>query len=161
MQDPARNHEYLPVEGLPSFVSLARDLALGLEQSSDVLSIARIASVQTVSGTGANHLGARFLTENLKPQRVWIPDPTWANHKLLWSLVGDVQQSLYPYYNPVSRGIDFDGMMTKLEEATAGDVILLHACAHNPTGVDPSETQWKRIADLCERKQLFPFFDSA
>lgn len=144
---------------MPSFISHARDLALGTIPGCDALSIT---SIQTISGTGANHLGARFLTENLKPRRVWISDPTWANHSLLWYLVGEVQQSLYPYFDPVSRGFDFAGMMTKLEkEAMAGDIIILHACAHNPTGVDPSRKQWESIADLCEKKQLFPFFDSA
>ncbi|KAL3420406.1 aspartate aminotransferase [Phlyctema vagabunda] len=160
IQDPKRDHEYLPVDGLASFVSLARDLLLDLKDDASLIS--RIASVQTVSGTGANHLAARFLTETLKPQHVWFPDPTWANHKLLWSLVGDVQQSFYPYFDPVTRDIRFDNLIATLEkEATAGDVIVLHACAHNPTGVDPSKSQWEKIADLCERKQLFPLFDCA
>jgi len=93
---------------------------------------------------------------------VWISDPTWANHGLIWTLAGDIQQKYYPYYNASTRGLDFDAMMGALEsEASAGDVIILHACAHNPTGVDPSRKQWKDIAALCERKQLFPFFDFA
>jgi aspartate aminotransferase len=160
IQNPYRDHEYLPIDGLASFISLAQDLVLDL--ANDASSIARIASIQTVSGTGANHLAAQFLTKSLKPKRVWFPNPTWSNHKLLWSLVGDVQQSFYPYLDPVSRDIQFDNMITTLEkEATADDVILLHACAHNPTGVDPSRIQWEKIADICERKQLFPLFDCA
>jgi aspartate aminotransferase len=117
--------------------------------------------VQTISGTGANHIGARFLAENLRPRRVWLSDPTWANHHTIWQSVG-VPQHQYPYYNHATRAIDFTALMEVLErEAEPRDVVLLHACAHNPTGLDPSQEQWRTIAELCQRKKLFPFFDNA
>jgi aspartate aminotransferase, cytoplasmic len=163
-QDCSR-HEYQAIEGDREFLEHARDLMFGLERDSESPAIKaakrRIASVQTVSGTGANHIGATFLAQYLKPKNVWISNPSWSNHDAIWGLAGITRKS-YPYFNPSTRSFEFDGAMSILEaEAQEGDVILLHACAHNPTGLDPSREQWMAIADLCERKGLFPFFDSA
>lgn len=164
LQDIGR-HDYLAIEGDPRFLRVARDLlfssafdsAQDLQQSTE----SRIVSVQSISGTGANHIGARFLAENLHPRRVWLSNPTWANHHAIWEAVG-VPVREYPYYNKEDRTLDFDAMMATLEqEAQSEDVIVLHACAHNPTGIDPSNAQWAAIAELCQRKQIFPFFDSA
>lgn len=117
--------------------------------------------MHTIAGTGANYLGAQFLKEALNPSAVWLSDPTWINHHNIWELVG-VKIKTYPYWNAVKRGLDFDNLINKLEaEAAQGDVIVLHACAHNPTGVDLTKEQWKIIADLCKKKGLFPFFDCA
>lgn len=158
--DAATNHEYLPMEGLAPFVSAARDLLFG---NPDPKLAARIGSLQTISGTGAVHLGARFLADSLQPKRIWVSDPTWANHHAILDVAAaNVEQKLYPYYDSKTCSLNFKGMMHTLEtEAQEGDLVLLHACAHNPTGIDPSKEQWKQIADLCERKRLFPFFDSA
>lgn len=121
----------------------------------------RTVTLQTISGTGANSLGARFLSESLKPRCVWISDPSWVNHRNIWGLAG-VEAKFYPYWNAAKRILDFNKMIDALEsQGEAGDVIVLHACAHNPTGVDPSKEQWQRIADVCETKGLFPFFDCA
>jgi aspartate aminotransferase len=158
-------HEYTSIEGDLGFLEVARNLMFGFDgknaSSSSSGTKQRIASVQTVAGTGANHLGALFLTTHMKPKTVWLSNPSWANHMAIWALAG-VEYKMYPYYNAGSRSFDFGGMMATLEaEAKEGDVVLLHACAHNPTGLDPSKEQWKAIAELCERKRLFPFFDSA
>ncbi|CAK7265880.1 hypothetical protein SEPCBS57363_001813 [Sporothrix epigloea] len=153
--DPHR-HDYGAIEGDAAFLALARDFTFSTACAAN-----RVSSVQTVSGSGANHTGARFLAENLRPRRVWLSDPTWVNHELIWQTVG-VPVHFYPYYNAKSRSFDFEGMVAKLEaEAEANDVILLHACAHNPTGLDPTQEQWKAIAQLCQRKSIFPFFDIA
>ncbi|KAL1970320.1 hypothetical protein VTN77DRAFT_5480 [Rasamsonia byssochlamydoides] len=164
--DPAR-HEYLPIEGDRVFLDLARDLMFGFnhkkagETPAEKEAKRRIASVQTISGTGANHVGAMFLAQHLKPKHVWISSPSWPNHQTIWELQG-VPRMSYPYFDAVTRSFDFEGMMRTLEaEAQEGDVVVLHACAHNPTGIDPTKEQWKAIADLCQRKGLFPFFDSA
>ncbi|KIW14490.1 hypothetical protein PV08_07274 [Exophiala spinifera] len=172
-RDP-RRHDYIPIEGDRRFLDVARDLVFSsssptqppshagkrLSQQSSV-SPDRVVSVQTISGTGANHTGARFLAETLRPGCVWLSDPTWANHHVIWSSVG-VAQRLYPYYDARNCTVDFSAMMATLErEAQPRDVVVLHACAHNPTGLDPSRDQWAAIAELCRRKQLFPFFDSA
>ncbi|CAJ0905631.1 3213_t:CDS:10 [Entrophospora sp. SA101] len=119
------NHEYLPITGLKPFKEAAVRLILG--ENSPVIKENRIVSVQTISGTGANHLD-----------------------------VGD-----YVYYNPSTIGLDIDGLLQSLKSAQDGSIILLHACAHNPTGVDPTQEQWIMIADVMESKGHFPFFDCA
>ncbi|KAI9830714.1 MAG: hypothetical protein M1819_005378 [Sarea resinae] len=161
----ASRHEYLAIAGDLRFLELARDVAFRFDHDDDSNEQRRrkmrIASVQTISGTGANHMGAAFLARHLRPRNVWISDPTWGNHHAIWDLVG-VNRQTYPYYNPRTRGLDFEGMMRTLEtQAERNDVVLLHACAHNPTGLDPTKEQWIAIADVCRRKGLFPFFDSA
>ena len=158
-------HDYLAIAGDQQFLSLARNLTFSFNKNTPEPTLkaqtARIASVQTVSGTGANHIGARFLAENICPRNVWLSDPTWANHHTIWESVGLNRRS-YPYYKKEDCTFDFAGMMKTLEEeASPRDIVVLHACAHNPTGLDPTQEQWKEIASLCQRKQLFPFFDSA
>lgn len=157
--DPQLSHEYLPILGHTNFLAATQDLLFN-KPDEDLRS--RIVSMQTISGTGACHVGARLLTDLLKPSAVWISNPTWNNHHVIWSLVGNVEQKLYPYYDETARGINFTKMMTVLEdEAQPGEVIILHACAHNPTGLDLNTAQWTQLADLCKRKQLVPFFDAA
>ncbi|KAJ5825271.1 Aspartate aminotransferase [Penicillium riverlandense] len=161
-ESDAFRHEYTAIEGDAPFLPLARDLMFGFEgKPSEEEAKARIATVQTVAGTGANHLGALFLAHHMRPRSVWLSNPSWANHMTIWELAG-IPRKTYPYYHASTRAFDFDGMMSTLEnDAEEGDVVLLHACAHNPTGLDPSKEQWIAIAELCERKKLFPFFDSA
>ncbi|EEH19400.2 hypothetical protein PABG_01719 [Paracoccidioides brasiliensis Pb03] len=175
--DQSFDHEYLPIPGYQPFVDAARDVIFGTDSP---VPKERIASLQTISGTGANHIGARFLKDHLPcpvspssssvtpVRQIWLSDPTWANHHLIWDLVetsstgSPLKTVLYPYYHAPTRSFDFDGMMKTLESgAQKGDIILLHACAHNPTGLDPTRAQWMEIADLCQRKEIFPFFDSA
>lgn len=158
-QDPTINHEHLPLVGHPGLVSGARKLVFGSEAGD----IARIASIQTVSGTGANHLGARFLSDALAPKRVWISNPSWINHPEVWQSVNlSIERRFYPYYAKDTQSLDFQGMADTLRKhAVSDDVMVLHGCAHNPTGLDLSEEQWKTVADICEEKNLFPFFDLA
>ncbi|KAJ3484183.1 hypothetical protein NLG97_g7119 [Lecanicillium saksenae] len=150
-------YDYLSTQGYAPFISAARQVLFGASNAEDT----RIASIQTISGTGANSIGAQFVARAVKPAAVWLPDPTWANHLTIWDLAG-VKVRKYPYWEPTQRRINFDGLISALEtETTEGDVILLHACAHNPTGVDPTKDQWRKIADVCEARKLFPFFDCA
>ncbi|KAJ5484245.1 hypothetical protein LT330_006479 [Penicillium expansum] len=162
VDDDLFRHEYTAIEGDVPFLGIARNLMFGFEgKQGEEEAKARIGTVQTVAGTGANHLGALFLARHMKPGTVWLSNPSWANHQTIWELA-DVPRKTYPYYHAATRSFDFEGMMSSLEsEAQEGDVVLLHACAHNPTGLDPNKEQWVAIADLCERKKLFPFFDSA
>jgi aspartate aminotransferase len=123
-----------------------------------------ITSMQTISGTGANHFIASLLSSSpLRPKAIWIPDPTWDNHREIWRHVDPgIEQRNYPYYDPKTCGIDGDALLSTLKEhANTGDAIILHACAHNPTGVDPSPDLWEGIAQVCEEKGLFPIFDLA
>lgn len=121
--------------------------------------------MQTISGTGALHTGARFLTKFYPGAQngevaVYLSDPTWANHEQIFSNVG-LTTTRYPYYKPTTRGLDFDGFTAALGSAPAGSIVVLHACAHNPTGVDPTREQWAQLAEVVRGRALFPFFDCA
>ncbi|CAG7935732.1 unnamed protein product [Penicillium olsonii] len=150
-------HEYLGIAGSPDFVKLAKELVFGPISSKLQ---GNTASIQTVSGTGANHVAATFLAKHLRPSQVLIPSPTWINHKSIWQMAG-VPIVEYPYYSSSTKEIDMDGMLHSLEQAKPNDVVIVQACAHNPTGVDLSPAQWKQVAELVQRKKLFTVFDSA
>jgi aspartate aminotransferase, cytoplasmic len=157
--DPELNHEYLPIAGLASFTSKACELILGAD--SPAIAEKRATSVQTISGTGAVHLGALFLAKFFKGNRtVYVSNPTWANHNQIFSNVG-LPVAQYPYFSKQTKGLDFEGMKSALSAAPEHSIILLHACAHNPTGVDPTPEQWEEIAVLMKEKKHFPFFDCA
>ncbi|XP_014553954.1 hypothetical protein COCVIDRAFT_40090 [Bipolaris victoriae FI3] len=159
--DPNLNHEYLPIAGLPEFTTASQKLVLGGD--SPAIKDKRVTSLQTISGTGAVHLGALFLAKFYKPQTertVYFSDPTWANHFQIFSNVG-IQYKTYPYFSKDTKGLDFDGMISAIQGAPEGSIIVLHACAHNPTGVDPTQDQWKKVADVIRSKKHFPFFDTA
>lgn len=121
----------------------------------------RVTSMQTISGTGACHLGGLFLSRFYKPQTsIYVSNPTWANHNQIFSNV-QLPVKQYPYFDKSTKGLDFKGMSQALQDAPERSVILLHACAHNPTGVDPTQEQWKEIASIMKSKKQFPFFDCA
>ncbi|KAG6850528.1 hypothetical protein H0H93_012144 [Arthromyces matolae] len=161
LKDTSLDHEYLPITGLPSFTSAAAKLILGA--ASPAIQEDRAVSVQTISGTGANHLGALFLSRfyewNGAP-KVYLSNPTWANHHAIFRNVG-IEPVDYPYYDPKTIGLDFSGFAGAIQDAPERSVFLIHACAHNPTGVDPTEGQWKGIAQLILAKKHFVFFDCA
>ncbi|EKG17181.1 Aspartate/other aminotransferase [Macrophomina phaseolina MS6] len=159
--DPELNHEYLPIAGMPQFTSASQKLILGSD--SPAIAEKRVTSLQTISGTGAVHLGALFLAKfyNQNQDRtVFFSNPTWANHHQIFTNVAFPVKT-YPYFSPQTRGLDFDGMLSGIKAAPEGSIILLHACAHNPTGVDPTQEQWKAIAKVIREKNHFPFFDTA
>ncbi|KAH9945959.1 aspartate aminotransferase [Epithele typhae] len=160
VNDPALDHEYLPITGLPEYTSAAARLIFGAD--SPAVTEDRITSVQTISGTGANHLGALFLSRfyHWNGKRVYVSDPTWVNHHQIFPLVG-VEVSTYPYYDPKTIGLAFEPYLDALKSAPPRSVFLIHACAHNPTGVDPTREQWSKIADVMLEKGHFVFFDSA
>lgn len=156
-------HEYLSIQGDFEFLRLARDLVFGRREGRDEKSRlkSRVTSIQTVSGTGANHLGAQFLARSLKPKTVWIPEPTWGNHHAIWKLA-NVDIKTYPYYNFANKCFDHNrAICCFLSQAKEGDVVVLHACAHNPTGADPSKEHWKSLASVFQDRRLIPFFDLA
>jgi len=159
--DKSLNHEYLPITGMPEYTAAAARLILGPD--SPALKEGRVVSVQTISGTGANHLGALFLSRfyyHDAPKQVYLSDPTWANHHSIFRNVG-IEPVSYPYYDPKTVSLDFDGMIASFKNAPPRSVLLLHACAHNPTGIDPTEEQWKAIADIAVEKSHYVFFDCA
>ncbi|OJJ69688.1 hypothetical protein ASPBRDRAFT_131088 [Aspergillus brasiliensis CBS 101740] len=154
-----QTHEYLGIAGSPALIHLAQNLTFGSEITTKLDK--SIASIQTVSGTGANHMAAHFLAQHLRPKRVFIPSPTWINHKTIWASVGAPIEE-YPYYSADTQGVDLEGMLSVFETtAEERDVVILQACAHNPTGVDLTREQWARVAEVTKRKKLHVVFDSA
>ena len=121
----------------------------------------RVAITQSISGTGALRIGGAFL-ERLYPhgKAIYIPTPSWANHKAVF-LDSGLEVKQYKYYNKDTIGLDFDGMVADLKAAPNQSMVLLHACAHNPTGVDPTEEQWQQISKVMKEKEHLPFFDMA
>jgi len=161
LEDPLTNKEYAPISGDPVYVELAMKFAYGNDADLSV-----IAGVQTLSGTGACRVGGHFLSKFVpKPEGcekipIYIPNPTWGNHIAIFDECGmDVQR--YRYYNAETNRLDYEGLIEDLENAPEGSVILLHACAHNPTGCDPNMDQWAAISDMIKTKKHVVFFDSA
>jgi len=150
--------EYLPIGGLKDFVAESVKLAYG--ETSPVVASGQVAAVQSLSGTGSCRLFADFQKRYMPKSKIYIPVPTWANHHNIWADAG-VPQATYRYYKPETRGLDFDGLREDIMAAPSGSVFLLHACAHNPTGVDPTTEQWREISRLMRDKGHFPFFDMA
>ncbi|KAJ5107458.1 hypothetical protein N7456_004133 [Penicillium angulare] len=152
------NHEYLAIQGDESFNQKARELLF----DSRISQQKNIRTVQTIAGTGANYLAASFCARHIRPKKVFISNPTWDNHYEIWKTAGpEITQQLYPYYNSNERCLDFGGMVKELEKGEENDVVVLHPCAHNPTGHDPTRDQWKSIAEVIARRRLFVVFDSA
>ncbi|BFM50876.1 amino acid aminotransferase [Marinomonas sp. THO17] len=150
---------YLGVYGATEFSPIIQELLLG--KDSDIIKQGRIQSTQTPGGTGALKVAADFISANLKGARLWVSDPTWGNHESIFNSAG-VEVIAYPYYDSVTNGVRFDDMMTKLEaETKQGDVLLLHACCHNPTGVDLKMAHWEALTDLVNKRGLLPLIDAA
>ncbi|VDK44928.1 unnamed protein product [Anisakis simplex] len=152
--------EYAGIAGIAQFTKLAIQLALGDENLS-VINDKRNATVQAISGTGALRTGAEFLAKwHGGPKVIYQPAPTWGNHVPVFKFSGlDVKQ--YRYYDKQTCGFDEAGMLEDISNMPEKSIILLHACAHNPTGVDPKIEQWKKIEEVVRKRQLLPFFDMA
>jgi len=145
---------YMPIDGIPAFNQQAQALLLGPDSG------ARAVTVQSLGGTGALKVGADFLKRFFSSSQVWISDPSWENHRQLFEAAGFTVNN-YPYYDPKTRGLDFTGMLDTLKNLPPRSVVVLHACCHNPTGVDPSREEWTRLVDLFQASDLIPFFDLA
>eukprot|EP01091_Cochliopodium_minus_P004015 TRINITY_DN13938_c0_g1_i1.p1 TRINITY_DN13938_c0_g1~~TRINITY_DN13938_c0_g1_i1.p1 ORF type:complete len:446 (+),score=141.22 TRINITY_DN13938_c0_g1_i1:50-1339(+) len=153
------NHEYAGIGGLPEFNKSAAQLLLG--EDSDVIKSGQYVTVQALSGTGALRIGGEFLNRFLpKGTKIYMPNPTWANHIPLFQDSG-FEVANYRYYLPKTCGLDNEGFIQDIKNAPEKSVILLHACAHNPTGVDPSQEVWSEISKVCSQKGHFVFFDCA
>lgn len=155
------NKEYAPIDGPPELKPLTQQLIFGAD--SPAIKEGRIASVQALSGTGALRVVAEFVKTYMPAEmhEIWVSDPTWGNHNAIFEKAG-LKVKVYPYFQKDTKGFNFAGMMKTLREDVApGSLVLLHACAHNPTGVDPTEAQWKEIADVMQQKRLMPLMDSA
>ena len=149
---------YLPIDGIAAYDSAVKALVFG--QDSEPVRSGRVATIQAIGGTGGLKVGADFLKRLNPHAKVMISDPSWENHRALFTNAGFVVES-YPYYDAAKRGVDFDGMLAALNAAAAGTVVVLHACCHNPTGYDISADQWSQVIAAVKSKNLVPFLDMA
>jgi aromatic-amino-acid transaminase len=149
---------YLPIDGIPAYDRAVQELIFG-KQFAAVLE-QRVVTVQTLGGTGALKVGGDLLRRVNPGAGLWISNPSWENHQAVFEYAG-FKVGNYPYYNPETHGVDFEGMSGLLEQLPAGSVVVLHACCHNPTGVDLSTEQWDRIIEIVNRRRLVPFLDMA
>jgi aspartate/tyrosine/aromatic aminotransferase len=149
---------YLPISGLGEYCLAVAELVLG--EGSEPLASNRVAKAQTPGGTGALRVAADFIHANLPKATVWLSDPTWPNHPQIFAAAG-VPTKSHPYFNAKGNSLDLDGMLAAIAKMPAGDVILLHGCCHNPTGIDPTPDEWKQIANAVYAAKLLPLLDFA
>lgn len=149
---------YLPMEGLNSYRQAIQALLFGADHPA--VQGGRVATVQTVGGSGALKVGADFLKRYFPESQVWVSNPTWDNHRAIFEGAG-FKVNTYPYFNQDTRGLDFDGMLATLQGLAANSIVLLHPCCHNPTGVDLSQAQWQQVIEVVKARNLIPFLDIA
>ncbi len=149
---------YLPMEGLQAYRDAVQQLLFGADHAA--LKARRVATIQTLGGSGALKVGADFLKRYFPKSEVWVCDPTWENHIAIFAGAGFTVNS-YPYFDPDSRGVKIDEMLAAFEKLPAHSIVLLHPCCHNPTGSDLTAAQWDRVVDLVQSRELIPFLDIA
>ena len=149
---------YTPISGPAEYGDVVARLVFGPDFHG--LAMNSVAAAQSPGGTGALRIGAEFLKAFRQGGTVWMPDPTWDNHKNVFGAAGCPVRT-YSYYNPSTRGVDVEAMCAALEKIPAGDVVLLHVCCHNPTGADIDAAGWARVAEIAARAGWLPFFDFA
>lgn len=157
VDDPTLDKEYAPIEGVADFIKGSQMVTFGWDDP--VLASGRIATCQALSGTGSLKILADFLSK-FRRAPIYMSKPTWANHTQIFQ-AGGLEVRDYTYYNAATKGLDLEGMLKDLSNAQPGSIVLLHGCAHNPTGVDPTPEQWHKIAAVMKENDLFPFFDQA
>jgi aromatic-amino-acid transaminase len=149
---------YLPIEGSAAMRSAVQGLLFGAEHPA--VKAGRVATLQTVGSSGGLKVGADFIKRWLPASGLWVSDPTWDNHRAMFEGAG-VPVSTYPYYDAATGGVRFAEMCAALDALPAGSIVLLHACCHNPTGVDLSAAQWAELVPLLQRRGLIPYLDIA
>lgn len=149
---------YMFIDGVPAFNKQVQALLLGAD--STVMAEGRAVTVQAVGGTGALKIGADFLKRFFPASEVWLSNPSWENHRALFEAAGFAVHN-YPYYDPNTHGLDFAAMIDALKGLPARSIVVMHACCHNPTGVDLNREQWRRLVDLFQSADLIPFLDFA
>ncbi|EKO3564143.1 amino acid aminotransferase [Vibrio metschnikovii] len=153
-----KTKSYLTIEGTAEYGLAVQKLLFG--EQADIISDQRAKTAQAPGGTGALRVAGEFIKRQLGDVKVWISNPTWANHHGVFGAAG-LETTEYTYYNAEKKDKDFPAMLADLEQASAGDVVLLHGCCHNPTGIDPTLEEWEILAKLVAEKGLLPLFDFA
>jgi aromatic-amino-acid transaminase len=158
LADKTQPRGYLPIDGIAAYDAAVQKLLLGAD--SPLIAAGRVVTAQALGGTGALKIGADFLRRISPASEVLISDPSWENHRALFEGAGFSVGS-YPYYDAKSHGIDFPGMLAALRAANAGTIVVLHACCHNPTGVDLAPAEWEQVVAVVRERALIPFLDIA
>ena len=158
MMEAPKPRGYLPIDGIAAYDAGVKALVFGAD--SEPVTSGRVATVQAIGGTGGLKVGADFLKRLSPDATVLISDPSWENHRALFTNAGFNVDS-YPYYDAAKRGVNFEGMLAALNAAPAGTIVVLHACCHNPTGYDITPAQWDQVITACKAKNLTPFLDMA
>jgi len=149
---------YLPISGFETFNKLSVELLFG--KDSTVIKQGHVAAVQTPGGTGGLRVAGDFIRHFNPNATVWVSDPTWANHNGVFGACG-LLVDMYPYYDKSTATFSFEAMKAKLQEVKKGDVVVLHACCHNPSGMDPEVEQWKELAEIAKERGFITLFDCA
>jgi aromatic-amino-acid transaminase len=149
---------YLPIDGIVAYDNAVKGLVFGAD--SEPVNSGRVATIQAIGGTGGLKVGADFLKKLSPKAKVLISDPSWENHRALFTNAG-FEVETYPYYDAAKRGINFEGMLAALKAAPAGTIVVLHACCHNPTGYDITAAQWDQVIAAVKAGNLTPFLDMA
>lgn len=155
---PQQASLYLPMDGLASYRQAIAPLLFGAQHAA--LQAKRIATIQTVGGSGALKVGADFLKRYFPQSQVWVSDPTWENHVAIFAGAG-FEVHTYPWYDAQTHGVKFDDFLATLKTLPAQSVVLLHPCCHNPTGADLTDAQWDRVVEVLQAQQLIPLLDIA
>jgi aspartate/tyrosine/aromatic aminotransferase len=150
--------EYLEIAGSPEYARAAQQLILGSQH--EAIASERVATSHTPGGTGALRIAADFIRQLYPTSRVWLSEPTWPNHPSVFAAAGLHTES-YAYFDKRTNGIAWDAMLEALEKIPAGDVVVLHACCHNPTGIDPTPRQWEQIGETIRSRGVLPLVDFA
>ena len=158
MMDKPTARGYLPIDGIAAYDSAVKGLVFGA--NSEPVTSGRVATVQGIGGTGGLKIGADFLKHLSPNATVLISDPSWENHRALFTNAG-FKVETYAYYDAAKRGVNFEGMLASLNAATAGTIVVLHACCHNPTGYDITAAQWDQVVSVVKAKNLTAFLDMA
>jgi aromatic-amino-acid transaminase len=149
---------YQPMAGAANYREAVQDLLFGMGHP--VVTAGHVATIQTVGGSGALKVGADLLKAHFPSSQVWISNPTWDNHAAIFEGAG-FEVRRYPYFDPATRGVDFESMVACLSTLPSCSIVLLHPCCHNPTGADLEKTEWDAIIDIVKQRRLLPFLDVA
>lgn len=158
MAEAASARGYLPIDGIAAYDKAVQGLVFG--EGSALVAAGRVATVQALGGTGGLKVGADFLKKVNPTAKVLISDPSWENHRALFTNAGFTVET-YPYYDAAKLGVNFEGMLAALNSAAAGTIVVLHACCHNPTGYDISNAQWDAVIEAVKARKLVAFLDMA
>jgi aromatic-amino-acid transaminase len=158
MAETALPRNYLPIDGMPAYNKAVKEVIFGAD--SEAVKSNRIVTVQTLGGTGGLKIGADLAKRLYPESEAWISDPSWENHRALLEFAG-FKVNAYPYYDAATHGLKFNDMLSCMDQMAPGSLVLLHACCHNPTGVDLSAAQWQEVIEMVKKKNLLPFLDMA